>query len=106
MMSTVTGSVCTRSTGVVLVSTRVAMSSAPGGGVRGGVGLGTGRGARAVVPVRVDDQRADGVDRGGVPGQDQRRGVHLGDDGRALDDVAGGQPSPVVEGRVDGPAVD
>src|SRR4051794_27731222 len=46
-----------------------------------------------------DDEVADGVDRAREAGRDDARGVELGDDGRALDDVAGEQLGALVERR-------
>src|SRR5204863_1539681 len=53
-----------------------------------------------------DEEAAAGMHGGGVAGQDEGGGVHLGDDGRAGDHVPGPQGGPVVDGRVGVVAVD
>src|SRR5689334_15474487 len=85
MMSRVTGSTSTFSTAPVAVSMIWAIS----------------------VPFdRTDQQAATGMDGGRVARKNEGGGVHLGDDRRTGDHVAGQQLRPVVHGRLGGRPVD
>src|SRR3954453_17747359 len=90
-------------------STRSSVTTSTSTLRRGSVAVSMRRAMALVLRVRVegtDEETAALVDRGGVPGKDQRGGVHLRDYRRTPHDVAGLELGAVVDVRLDLAALD